>query len=160
MKDDYEKKDVSGIDNPEVGHEKRDVNVRIILGFGASLVVAAIVIHLFIAVLYNFFGHLETTAYPREFPAVQTSEIRLPPAPRLQDKPREDLKALRAHEDELLNGYTWINRQTGGVRIPIWQAMDQVMQQGFPVAQQPAQPEPGLPSASSSGRVSEPSIKR
>ncbi len=160
MKDDYEKQDVSGVDNPEVGHEKRDVNVRIIVGFGASLVVAAILIHLFIAVLFNFFGHLETTAYPREFPAVQTSEVRLPPSPRLQDKPREDLKALRAHEDELLNTYTWINRQAGGVRIPIWQAMDQVMQQGFPVAPQPSQDTPTLPSSSSSGRVFEPSIKR
>ncbi len=160
MKDDYEKQDVSGIDNPEVGHEKRDVNVRIIVGFGASLVIAAILIHLFIAILYNFFGHLDTSAYPREFPAVQTSEVRLPPSPRLQDKPREDLKALRAHEDELLNTYTWINRQAGGVRIPIWQAMDQVMQQGFPVAPQPSQDTPALPSSSSSGRVFEPSIKR
>lgn len=157
---DHEKKGVPDIDNPEVGHEKRDINIRIIVGFGLSLVVAAIFVYLFIALLFNFFGRLQTTAYPREFPAVQTGEVRLPPSPRLQDKPREDLKALRAHEDELLNGFTWTNRQAGGVRIPIWQAMNQVMQQGLPVAPQPSQEQPSLPSGSSSGRVLEPPITR
>ncbi len=158
MDDKLPKQDGSSIDNPEVAHETRDVNVRIIVGFGASLVIAAILIHLLIWLTFSFFGHLETSAYPREFPAVQTSEIRLPPSPRLQDKPREDLKALRKQEDQLLNSYTWINQQTGAVRIPIWQAMNQVMQQGFPVEEQP--PVEGSPSTSSSGRVLEPSIKR
>ncbi len=159
MDDKYEVQDVSGVDNPEVGHEKRDINVRIVVGFAAALVIAGIVIHVFLWLLFDFYGHLETPGYPREFPLVQTSEVRLPPSPRLQDKPREDLKEFRKQEDQLLNSYTWINQQTGAVRIPIWQAMNQVMQQGFPVApQQP--PATGLPEVSSSGRTSEPPIKR
>jgi len=160
MDDMHQTPDGSDIDNPEVGHETRDVNVRIIVGFAVSLVVGAIVIHLFIWVLYGFFGRLETSTYPSGVATARTTEVRLPPNPRLQDKPREDLKALRKQEDSLLNSYTWLNHQTGAVRIPIWQAMDQVVRQGFPVTDQPAQGEPGMPQGSSSGRTAEPPTKR
>ena len=160
MDEKHEAQDVSHVDNPEVAHEKRDINVRIVVGFGAALVVAAIVIHLFVWLLFDLYGHLETPGYPREFPLVQTSEVRLPPSPRLQDKPREDLKALRKQEDELLNSYTWINQQTGAVRIPIWQAMNQVMQQGFPVAEQAPPQQPGPPDDSRSGRAQAPPVTR
>ncbi len=151
--------DVSDVDNPEVGHETRDINARIVVAFGASLAVAAILIHLIVWLLFDAFGGLNARGFPREYPLVQTSEIRLPPAPRLQDKPREDLKALRRHEDDLLNSYTWINQATGAVRIPIAEAMKRVVEQGFPVENQ-GQQETGLPEYSSSGRVLEPSIKR
>jgi len=160
MDDKHPTQDVSQGDNPEVAHEKRDINVRIVVGFGAALVVAAIIIHLFVWLLFGFYGKLETPGYPREFPLVQTSEVRLPPSPRLQDKPREDLKAFRKQEDELLNSYTWINQETGAVRIPIWQAMSQVMQQGFPVAEQPAPGAAAVPEAPSSGNTSQPAVKR
>ncbi len=151
--------DVSDIDNPEVGHETRDINARIVAGFGASLIVAAILIHLMVWLVFDTFGGLNARGFPREYPLVQTSEVRLPPAPRLQDKPREDLKDLRKHEDELLNSYTWINQATGAVRIPIGEAMKRVVQQGFPVEDQ-GQQQTGLPTVSSSGRTAEPSIKR
>ncbi len=160
MDDKHRTQDVSGIDDPEVGHEKRDINVRIVVGFAAALVLAAILINFFIWVLFGFFGHLETSTYPSGAPPAQPTEIRLPPDPRLQEKPREDLKALRKQEDALLNQYTWINHQTGAVRIPIWQAMDQVVRQGFPVSDQPAQGQPALPSAASSGRTTEPAVKK
>ncbi len=143
MDDEYKEQDVSKVDNPEVAHETRDINVRIVVGFAGALVVAAILIPVFVWLLFAVYGHLETPGYPREFPLVQTSEVRLPPSPRLQDKPREDLKVFRKQEDELLNSYTWINQQTGAVRIPIWQAMNQVMQQGFPVAEQPSSGQSG-----------------
>jgi hypothetical protein len=159
MDDKHPAQDVSHADNPEVGHEKRDIDVRIVVGFAGALVIAAIVIHLFVWLMFDFYGKLQTPGYPREFPLVQTSEVRLPPSPRLQVKPREDLKAFRKQEDELLNSYTWINQQTGAVRIPIWQAMNQVMQQGFPVAEQPATPQ-GMPEGSSSGRTLAPPIER
>jgi hypothetical protein len=146
------------IDNPEVLHEKRDIDARIVVGFGASLVVAAIIVHVFVWLLFDLYGGLNTSAYPREYPLVQTGQLRLPPSPRLQEKPREDLKALRRHEDELLNGYTWINQATGAVRVPVADAMKQVLDQGFPVEEQP---EPGvLPGKSSSGTTAEPSVKR
>ena len=160
MDDKHKTQDVSGVENPEVGHEKRDVNLRIVVGFGLALTIAAIVIHLFVWVLFDVFGRFEAQSALREFPLAQTSEVRLPPSPRLQDKPREDLKALRRHEDELLNSYTWLNQQTGAVRVPINEAMKRVVQQGFPVAEQPAAPGAPAPGESSSGRTLEPPVKR
>ena len=148
-----ETQDASHIDDPGVGHEKRDISVRIVVGFAASLVFAAIVIHVFVWLLFDVFGDLQTRAYPSEYPMVQTTGIRLPPSPRLQVKPREDLKAMRKQEDELLNSYTWINQQTGAVRIPISEAMKMVVQQGFPVAEQASPGQPALPHGSSSGRT-------
>jgi hypothetical protein len=148
----------SGLEDDEVLHEKRDISARVVVGFGALLVVAVTVIHVFVWLLFDLYGGLNVSAYPREYPLVQTGQIRLPPSPRLQEKPREDLKALRRHEDELLNGYTWINKATGAVRIPVADAMKQVLDQGFPVDEQP---EPGaLPEQSSSGRTVEPAVKR
>ncbi len=160
MDDKVRTQNVSNTDNPEVGHETRDINARIVVGFGASLVVAAIVIHFVVWILFDTFGGLGSAGYPRQYPLVQAGQIQLPPAPRLQDKPREDLKALRRHEDELLNGYTWINQTTGAVRIPIGDAMKRVVEQGFPVENQGEAESAGLPSVSSSGRVLEPPIKR
>ncbi len=158
--DDIERtRDLAQIDNPEVGHEKTDINARIVVGFGAALAFAALVIHVVVWLLFGVFGGLNASPYPREYPLVQTGQIRLPPNPRLQDKPREDLKALRRHEDQLLNGYTWINQATGAVRIPIGDAMKEVLNQGFPVEEQQAPPAQ-LPTTSSSGRTGEPSVKR
>ncbi len=160
MSENYETKDVAGIDNPEVGHEKRDINVRIVVGFGVSLLIAAIIIHVFVWLLFGVYGNLEMRGYPREFPLVQSGQVRLPPAPRLQDKPREDLKEMRRQENELLDSYTWINQQTGAVRVPIADAMKRVVDQGLPVTDQPAPPPPDAPTSSSSGRALAPAPKR
>ena len=47
----------------------------------------------------------------------------MPPEPRLQTNPREDLSELRASEDELLDSYGWVDKNAGVVRIPIDEAM-------------------------------------
>jgi hypothetical protein len=56
-----------------------------------------------------------------------------------------------------LNGYSWINKDAGIVRIPIEQAMRLTLERGLLESAPPAQPEtPGLmPSDASSGRVME-----
>ncbi len=160
MSENDDTRDVTGIENAEAGHEKRDINVRIVVGFAASLVIAALVIHVFVWLLFGVYGNLQTPGYPREFPLVQTSEVRLPPSPRLQVKPREDLKAMRRQEDQLLNSYTWVNQQAGTVRIPIDEAMKRVLEQGLPVADQPAPPPQAQPASSSSGRTLGPAPKQ
>ncbi len=154
-----EVRDVAHSDHPEFRHEKTDINPRIVIGFAAALVVAGIVIHALLWLLFDFFGTLETRAYPREYPMVQATEVRLPPSPRLQEKPREDLKALRQQEDQLLNSYTWINQQTGAVRIPISEAMKRLVEQGFPVSDQPAAPA-ATPTRANSGRTADPPPSR
>ena len=60
----------------------------------------------------------------------------MPPEPRLQIHPREDLQDLRASEDAILNSYGWVDKNAGIVRIPIDEAMKLILQRGLPARQE------------------------
>jgi hypothetical protein len=59
----------------------------------------------------------------------------LPPPPRLQTYPFQDLKDLHREEDRLLNTYEWVNKSAGTVRIPIGRAIDLMAERGLPYRQ-------------------------
>ena len=119
-------------DNVEVRHEDSDVDIRAIFGFGAGLVAVAFVVHLLIYVLFGYFNAREGQSAPPEYPLAATQENRVPPEPRLQEHPREDLDELRAKEDQILESYGWVDRNAGVVRIPIDAAMKLVVERGLP----------------------------
>jgi hypothetical protein len=119
-------------ENPQVHHEESDVNIRAIFGFGAGLIVVAAVIHVLVWLLFVYFSNREAVRTPRQFPLAATEQQQLPPEPRLQVTPRQDLKDLRAAEDKVLNGYGWIDRNAGVVHIPIEAAMKRIVEQGLP----------------------------
>jgi hypothetical protein len=54
----------------------------------------------------------------------------LPPEPRLQVNPGRDLMEHRRVEQEILDGYAWVDKKAGIVRIPIEQAMDVLAKRG------------------------------
>ncbi len=118
-------------DNPEVAHEESDVNVRAIFGFGAALVALAVVVHLVLWLLVNYYTK-QAAAVPRDFPLSAEYQKQQPPEPRLQTRPQQDLRDLRAREDELLNGYGWIDKNAGVAHIPIEEAMKIIAQRGLP----------------------------
>jgi hypothetical protein len=64
------------------------------------------------------------------------------PTPRLQtDDGNEEVAEMHAREDLLLNHYSWIDRSSGRVRIPIARAMELIAQHGLPVeAEEQTQP--------------------
>ena len=119
-------------DNPEVRHEGTDVNVRAILGWGAGLLVAAVLIHFVVWLLFLYLSGRETTRDAVDYPLAAGQATRVPPEPRLQTTPREDLRALRAREQEILSSYGWVDKPTGVVRIPIDEAMKLTLQRGLP----------------------------
>jgi hypothetical protein len=121
---------------PEVHHEERDVDVRAIFGFGLGLIAVAVVIHVAVWLLFMYLSRGATTATVRAYPLAVGQENRLPPEPRLQANPRQDLLDLRAAEDALLNGYHWVDRNAGVVRIPIGEAMRLTLERGLPARQQ------------------------
>ena len=108
---------LEAIDQPTVHHEETDVNIRAIFGFAAGLLAVAIVIHVAAWGLFRYFDYREARIYGPASP-LATGEVRLPPEPRLQVNPRQDLSDFHTQEDAILNGYTWVNRETGTVRIP------------------------------------------
>jgi hypothetical protein len=122
-------------DNPEVHHESSDVNIRGVFAFAIGLLVAGIIIHLLVWVLFQYFTAREGRASPPEFPLAVTQQPRVPPEPRLQTNPRQDLTDLRAREDQLLSSYGWVDRNAGIVRIPIDQAIKLTLERGLPARQ-------------------------
>ena len=121
----------------EVHQEESDVDIRGILLFGAALVVAAVVIHLAIWILFKYFDAREAQRVVPMYPLAAKQENRVPPGPRLQTNPREDMRELRAREEEILTSYGWVDRNAGIVRIPIDEAMKLTVQRGLPARQEP-----------------------
>ena len=122
--------------NPEVHHEQSDVNIRAILVFGAGLIVVAVLIHLLTYVLFRYFDAREAQRVTPQYPLAVAQEPRVPPEPRLQTDPRQDLADLRAKEDETLNSYGWVDRNAGIVRIPIDEAIKLTLQRGLPAREE------------------------
>ena len=87
-----------------------------------------------------------------------TEEQRLPPVPRLQQFPRNELYTFRLEERDRLETYGWENKAAGTVHIPIEEAMKLTVERGLPVqAVDPAQAATigMMPADSSSGRTLE-----
>jgi hypothetical protein len=124
-------------ENPAVTHEESDVNIRGILAFGAGLIVVAVVIHLLIYVLFGYFDSREARKVMVEYPLAAGQADRLPPEPRLQTNPRQDLIDLRAKEDEILGSYGWVDRNAGVVRIPVDAAIKLTLERGLPSRTEP-----------------------
>jgi hypothetical protein len=121
----------------DLHHEDSDINLRAVFGFGAGLLVVAIIVHLLIAALFKFFDAREARQPRVDYPIATTEEHRLPPEPRLQINPRQDLRDMRAREDEVLTSYGWVDKNAGVVRIPIDAAMKLMLQRGLPARQEP-----------------------
>jgi hypothetical protein len=126
--------------NPAVHHEESDVNIGAVFKIGTGLVVLAAAIHVVVWLVFMYFDRREATNLRAQYPLAAGQELRLPPAPRLQVTPRQDLRDLRAREDQVLNSYQWVDRSAGVVRIPIAEAMKKTVERGLPVR---TLPEPG-----------------
>ncbi|RMD85938.1 MAG: hypothetical protein D6815_00855 [Candidatus Dadabacteria bacterium] len=113
-------------------YETRDFPLRTVLIGSFGLVF----IMLFFAVLMWWlmlhFAQREMRASQPAHPLAKVEGPQLPPEPRLQANPRQDLLALRAWENEVLTSYGWVDREKGIVRIPIERAMDLIARRGLP----------------------------
>jgi len=121
----------------KVHYETSDVSIAGIFRFGAGLLAVAVIVHLLIFALFRHFESRESARVPAEYPLARSQEDRVPPEPRLQTDPRQDLSDLRAKEDEWLGSYGWVDRNAGVVRIPIDVAMKLTLDRGLPARQEP-----------------------
>jgi hypothetical protein len=104
------------------GHEPAAIATRRVLATGGvlALVVIGIVIVLHFA--------LRNAAMPNHA-AVAIRPAPIPPPPRLQPSPQEDLAQLRADKARLLSHYAWTDAAHHYARIPISRAMEIYVQQ-------------------------------
>lgn len=155
--------DVLDINNPDVHHERSDLRIRPIVMFGVWLVVAAVIIHLAMAWLFDIFDEREKRIEGKQSPFA-TERPRIPPEPRLylspkglgqprpnltEEHPFQEYRKWRAEQDARLNNYTWVDQNAGIVSIPIDEAKRLVLQRGLLVSR-PA------PVQSSTGTTSSP----
>ena len=120
---------------PGVHHETSDANVGGVFAFGLGLMIAGIVILFLVWLLFGYFKGREAGSGAREFPLAADQQNRVPPEPRLQTNPRQDLIDMRAKEDASLNTYGWVDKTGGVVRIPIGEAMKLTLERGLPSRQ-------------------------
>jgi hypothetical protein len=115
------------------GHEQRDIRLRPIILAGVALVVLAIVVHVGIWWLFDYFTEHRTQ---QEGPPAPTAPLawprQLPTGPRLQTDPHQDIQELLKAEDAILQSYGWVERETGIARIPIDRAMELLAERGLP----------------------------
>ena len=113
--------------HPHIGHETTDVNVWAVGKFAIGLVIVCVVSIALLFGLLKFFQSRQETSV-----ANTVEPTKLFPQPQLQKTPIPDLKAIRAEEDKLLNGYAWVDQPKGVVRIPVDRAIEVLAQRGLP----------------------------
>ena len=141
----------------DIHFEESDLNARGALITGISVFVGMWII---VGLIYFYFAYLvhhRNEVSPPPLP-VELHGNPLPPEPRLQESPRQDLKAMRAREDWELSHYFWVDKQKGTVAIPIERAMDILAAQGIPPQKQPpnlvlSQPQAGTRQTGFEGKV-------
>lgn len=137
-----------------LGHEARDISTRVVLSFGVSLVVGAVIVHVAIWLVYLFLGaQADRADATRQYPLAPVGAPAQPAAPRLQTRPREELKAMRAAEDQRLSGYGWVNAGAGIAHIPIDRAIQLTLEHGLPARADTRYRPESLPERSNSGRT-------
>jgi hypothetical protein len=146
-------------ENPQVSHERKDVNVFQITAFGIALLFGCIVVIFAMWAMFDFLYSRENAKNPTNRPSMVTERQKLPPQPRLQAIPKIELGKLRHNEEQILTSFGWLDQGKGTVRIPIDLAIDIVAKKGLPSRPSPAgQANDGyrtIPEVSSSGRTLE-----
>jgi len=117
-------------------YEHKDANVKLIVGSTLGLIVTMVIICLVMVGIFNGLQAITTTREGHGAGVRNPNVSQVPPEPRLQPHPANELTALRQHEDEVLNSYGWVDQKAGVVRIPIDKAMDIMAQRGFPTRQE------------------------
>ncbi|HEV7374438.1 MAG TPA: hypothetical protein VGN95_06965 [Pyrinomonadaceae bacterium] len=172
--------DVAYIQNPDVSHEKSDVDIRSIILFAGGLLVFGIIVHFLMSLMFSYMEKRATKEDPPQRHMALPDKDRLPPEPRLQAAPgfgvnlgegkqpiKLELREPQAEYNEMskiwqqeLEGKP--DPRTGLVSMPIEEAKQKVISDGQlrtrPQAegQQPIDVQGmDIPSYQSSGRMTE-----
>jgi hypothetical protein len=146
---------------PGSSYEHTDAHVEPVVRFAIWLVVSAIVVVVGVAAMYwLMIRDAEEPASTQEYPLAVNAPQRLPPKPRLQQFPPNELYEFRMKEEAELHSYGWVVKDAGTVRIPIQDAMRLMLERGaYTSRPQNASAPPAqvdmFPSGASSGRVME-----
>jgi hypothetical protein len=115
-----------------VGYETSDADAGPVVRFALFLLIVTLSTAGLVTLFYKYLDAREAVAKARHYPMSEMVRRPLPPRPRLQTYPFTDITALRADERRLLDGYAWVDKNAGVVRIPIDRAIDVLAERGLP----------------------------
>ena len=115
---------------PGAGYEQSDAHIPDLLKFGFWMAVVIAVTLVSMKWTFNYRERTQTVSVPAG-PFARPRE--LPPSPRLQVEPHQELKDYCEAQVKELNTYGWINQRLHVVRVPVDRAMDLVLQNGLPI---------------------------
>ncbi len=113
-------------------YEPYDVDVGAILRWGVVLVVLVVVSALASWVFFDVLASYENARDPELAPMAKLRGLEVPPEPRLQVAPNQDLQRMLGAEGATLSGYGWVDEKKGIVRVPVERAMELVLKDGLP----------------------------
>lgn len=144
-------------DQDRKGYETTDAQAGGTYRAGAYILAAMFVVSALLVPLYWFFARGETASQPRATSLVRPDPAAAPSAfPRLVTSEPKALADFRAKEQELLEGWGWVEKDRGVVRMPVAEALELVGSRGeLPAFPAPA-PSPAAtaaaPAAAGAGR--------
>ena len=107
------------------GHEQSEVSVRVIIVSLAVLLLGALMVCFLVVGIFQYFHHENQVDQ-----IVKNTQQQIPPEPRVEEHPAEQLVTIRARENHVLTTYAWVDQKNGVVRVPIAQAIDMLAKQG------------------------------
>lgn len=113
------------------GYEVRDANVPGLLQFAFWMAVVLAVTLFAMKWTFDFLKKKEPLGATSS-PLVKEGARVIPPAPLLQVYPHVELEDYCAAQQESVNSYGWVNKESGVAHIPIDRAMDLVLARGLP----------------------------
>ena len=115
-----------------VGHEETDAEGGPLVRFAIFLTLITVVCGVLTAGFYKYLEGREQAEKAPRYPLTVGVERGVPPTPRLQTYPFDDVKGLRREEAKLLEHYQWVDKNAGTVRIPIERAIELLAAKGLP----------------------------
>ena len=111
-------------------HEHGDVRTSLVMRSAIGFVAVCIAIAVVVWLVYGYLRSQDEVRDARRslIPAAPV----VPPEPRLQVNPPNELQQYKQEQNQILNSYGWVSRDDGRVHIPIERAMDLIVERGFP----------------------------
>ena len=110
-----------------VGHEESEVSVRFIVVSLFALLIGTFLMTLLVVGIFQYFH----ATYRPDQAAKESPQV-IPPEPRIEERPWQQILTVRAREEHILTSYAWIDQKQGTVRVPIDHAIDLLAQKGLP----------------------------
>jgi hypothetical protein len=115
----------------DVGYETTDVNPKTLLawvgGLACTILLSIVAAWVFFDVLAGYAQRADPVISPLA-PVDKAS----PPEPKLIVDEPHDLASVSKQEEEVLDGYGWVDKAGGVIRIPVARALDLVAKEGLP----------------------------